>query len=178
MLGLLFASTALNAQENENFYEYRDWAASIVDQHDFWAQGSCVAYTVADDGVSRLEVMALSEGEGFTEPTVQIVSPLTEVFFEVIVETVGKSSTFSLLPLFSSETGSNLVAAVVNVEEREALVNAIAAKSRLIAKYVDAQGVVQEVSFSLRGSSATLREAFTHCGLSFGSQQAPLLLNP
>lgn len=155
---------------NENFYENRDWAAIIQKSHDFWGQGTCMAYTMADDGLSRLEVMALAEGDGFTEPTVQIVSPMSDVFFEVKVETIGKSSTFSLLPLFSSQTGSNLVAAVVGVEEREALIRAITAKSRLIAKYVDTQGVVREVSFSLMGSSATLRETFNHCGLSFNEE--------
>ncbi len=171
---MLLISTSLSAEQDNlpaqdappegNFYEYRDWAGAIMSTHDFWGENACVAYTLADDGVSRLEVMSLFDGEGYTEPTIQIVSPYTEVYFEVLVETVGKSSVFSLLPLFSSVADSDMTAAVVNVDEREALLKALVAKSRVIAKYVDSQGVVKEVKFSLMGSSATIKQTFNHCG--------------
>lgn len=152
------------APADQVFYENKDWSAQTLSNHSFWMEPACLASTLGDDGVTRLEVISFDDGlGGYTEPLIQVIGPMNEVFFEITAETIGRSSTFVLMPLFNDQSDSNEVAAVSKVEDREALVQAIAQKSRLMANYFDSEGLVKTVNFSLRGSSATVGAMFKQC---------------
>lgn len=148
------------------FYSSKDWAAEIVPVHDFWGQEACVATTVGSDKITRLEVIALRGTNGaFLEPMVQVIGPMTEAFIEITADS-GGSRVFDLLPLYNNNTGA-IISAVAKLDEREKLAEEIAGRSKLVAKYYDAQGLIKTVNFSLRGSSSTLSALFKQCGLAF-----------
>jgi hypothetical protein len=155
------------------FFSNRDWKAETSETHDFWGQPVCMASTLGSDKITRLEVIALASADGtYLEPLVQVVGPMTEAFLEISAESQ-KDRVFGLLPLYN-DNANGVIAATALLKDREVLTNEIAQKSQLTAKYYDAQGLVKSVSFSLRGSSATLTALFDKCDLGFDALEETL----
>lgn len=171
ILLLTLSSLSLSALANP-FYTNKDWKAETSELHSFWQQPVCMASTLGSDKITRLEVIAIASEDGYLEPIVQIVGPMTDVFLEVSAES-HRDRVFELLPLYN-DNPNGVIAAVAQLKDHEILTNEIAQKSQIVAKYYDAQGVVKTVSFSLRGSSATLANLFEKCDLGFSGENEPL----
>ncbi len=166
LVGLfVFTGNLASSQEEELLnFQSRDWMVQEVEQHALWGEAACAARTLGDDQVSILEVVAFKDSNGeYTEPMVQVFGPMNEIFFNVTAETRRASEVFELLPVYPVQSQSDMVSAVAQFDDREALINAIAQKSSLTANYFDAQGVVKQVTFSLRGSSNAVNYLFSEC---------------
>jgi len=160
------------APTDQIFFERGAWKAQTVVEHNFWKEPSCMAVTVGDDNISTLEVVSFADGQGgYTEPVIQVLGPVG-IFFEVTAETDGRSSIYEMMPLYDEAKSADLVASVAKVEDRSSLIDSIERKNRLVAKYYDAVGLVNTVTFSLRGSSATVSAMFKTCAPGVPAQGA------
>lgn len=160
----------------------KDWKAQTMVEDPVWGKSSCVASTSTEDGLSTLEVVAFynSETKQFGEPMVHVITPFDVSFFEVEVTTDrARGKKFPMLPVNlpnSLQEGQEYVGARAMFDDRSDLVTALRKKNRVKAVYMDVEGEVKSLDFSLIGSSATLRAMFEHCGLEFSS--LPLLPEP
>ena len=160
------AQTSFAQEEDKDLlnYQSRDWMVQEIEVHEMWNEPACAARTMGDDQQSILEVVAFKDSQGnYTEPMVQVFGPMNEIFFTVTAETRRSSEVFDLLPVYPEQAQSDYVSAVAQFDDREALINAIAQKNTLTAMYFDAQGMVKDVTFSLRGSSNAVNKLFSEC---------------
>ena len=145
----------------------KKWTAEIVKNHEVWNKPACVAYTMSEDGLSSLEVVAFySEAQDkFLEPEVNVITNFDVSFFEVILR-ASSSKKYSMLPVFP-EDGDLVGARSLFTDDREDIVSQIRKRNRMTAQFIDIAGEVKEVKFSLSGSSNAIREQFKACELKF-----------
>ena len=158
----------------------KKWTAETVKNHEVWNKPACVAYTMSDDGLSSLEVVAYynQDQDKFLEPEVNVITPFDVSFFEVLLKGDGGSAkTFSLLPVLPSDE-SLVGARTLFIDDREALVSQIRKRNRMTARFIDTAGEVKEIKFSLSGSSNAIREQFKACALEFNGLPEELEVLP
>lgn len=174
-IALLFTSgwVAANAPVDEVIATQGDWQARVVANDAIWGLPTCVAMTLAPDGVSSLEVIAFYDEESgqFSEPTVHIMTPFDVSFLSVEARMDNQSSArFRLLPvLLPQEVNSEvpMVGARALYDERESLTQALRRRNFVSVRYADSGGEVRSLRFSLRGSNATIGALFEKCQLQF-----------
>jgi len=184
-MGFVFLLTSglvrANAPVDEVIAGQGDWQARVVANDPVWGVPTCVAMTVAADGLSSLEVIAFynQESEEFSEPTVHILTSFDVSFLSVEARMDNQSTArFQMLPVILPQEASTevpMVGARALYDDREALTQSLRRRNFVIARYLDVQGEVRSLRFSLRGSNATIGALIDKCKLRFSPLTLPKL---
>ena len=168
---MLVSTTTLASLQDEVILQSNQWRAEKMSQHSVWEKPACVAHTETADGESSLEIIAYYDesNDKFLEPEVNVITTFDVSFLDVVTKFSGTSKTYTMVPVLPTDT--SLVGARALFGDREDLVSAIRKLSSVSVRYLDTNGEVKSLKFSLSGSSKTIREQFKVCKLEF---QEPL----
>ena len=152
------------------------WNAEKVENHEIWNTQACVASTETEDG-DILEVIAYYDEESgdFLDPEVNVITSFDVAFLDVVGKIRGESKEYSMTPMSTDD--ENVVGARAAFRDRERLVGRLRAKSWYDVSFIDTEGVVKTLNFSLTGSSNTIRNQFSACALKFEGlpEELPIL---
>jgi hypothetical protein len=169
-IAITFSSTiAFAVVEDEVLYQQNNkaWVAEKVSQHSVWEKPACVAHVETSDGESSLEVVAYynEDSDSFLEPEVNVITTFDVSFLDVTAKVNGTSKVYTMIPVLPQD--GSLVGARALFGDREELVSSIRKLNSVKVRYIDTQGEVKSLSFSLSGSSKAIQTQFEQCTLEF-----------
>ncbi|NQZ01947.1 MAG: hypothetical protein HRT45_14890 [Bdellovibrionales bacterium] len=152
----------------------KDWETGIITNHKLTGETACVAFTTINDEngveVARLEVYAatqeLLDGEQiYSEPTIQIVTSSDDMFF--LDGALKTNRTNNVNMAYSGDPAGDAPeqGAVLDLGEKDFMVTRLRADNKATVSLSDDAGEIVEYEFSLSGSSKTIRNAYSACGL-------------
>lgn len=172
IISLLINSMGITFAEDvtSNIGSLRKWKAVKISDHLAWGQEGCMAYTVGDS--SRLEVYSEKErsGNGFVEPTVQVVTEEAfPTFFRATLKIDNRSDMTFELSLANLDQGNERQVALVPLDSREGLIDLMERKNNAHVTFYDQDNkLVKKVIYSLSGSQKTIGSfMFPACALKF-----------
>lgn len=158
---------------------FKDWSASQLDRHIVSEKGACSATTKINGKDTYLEVYAeANEKGGYVQPMVQIITTDVDPAIGVVASIDGTQLPMSISLKETKEVeievvrpGSSIPVVqkveqqvfVGKFQDKERLIQLIRAKNRFTATFYSSAGRVGQETFSLRGSSHTVKTMFERC---------------
>lgn len=164
----LLLAFSIQAHAGQKIIDYKDWTASIIDSHAVSEKEACVAKTSLRSKDTHLEVYAEVSRNGYVEPVVQIVTTNVPPALGVVASIDGTPvpMTISLIETKEVQQGLQTVEQQVflgKFKDKEQVIRLLRAKNRVRAKFYSESGMVADETFSLRGSSRTIKTMMSTC---------------
>ena len=162
----LFAGFSFAETVTEDISSLRKWKAVKVSDHTLMGEDACMASTVKSG--HRLEVYSAKKGEKFAEPTIHaILNDLSEDVYRGKIR-FNSGETFTMTYASREGMPEGVQSLMVRFEDREEIVRLIRAKNTARVDSYNSEGQrVNRTTFSLSGSSRTVRSQFENCDLKF-----------
>jgi len=173
-------SVQANAADKK-ILDYKDWKADEFEVHKVSDKTACVAATFEKGKDTSLEVYAeANEAGDFVNPVVQIVTTEMPPALGVVASVDGRKMPMTIalketkeVEVEVLEEGSS-VPVIKKVEQqvflgkfkdKERMIRLLRAKNRVKATFFSAEEEVGKSTFSLRGSSKTIKTMLESCSL-------------
>lgn len=178
---LVLAFSAQVQAADKKISSSKDWSAVEVEAHKVSEKAACVASTTEKGKDMTLEVYAeANEDGGFVKPVVQIVTTEIDPALGVVASIDGHKMSMTIALKETKEieveaidptTGEPVMQKVEQqvfigkFKDKETMIRLLRAKNRVRATFYNAEGEVAKSTFSLRGSSKTIKSMMTACGV-------------
>lgn len=172
LTAILVLILSIQAHADVKILDFKDWSASQIDQHDVSENGACLAMTKIRGKETYLEVYAEKNDQGgYVQPMVQIVSTDLPPALAVVASidgtrlpmTISLKETQEITVPGPVPTKVEKQVFVGKFKDKEAMIRLIRAKNRFQATFYDGSGRVARETFSLRGSSRTVKAMTDRC---------------
>lgn len=173
VLGETSISSNESFEKNEELSS-KDWETGIIANHKLTGETACVAFTSLSDEsgveVARLEVYApmqtlLDESSVYAEPTIQLVTSSSELFFLDGGLKTNRTNRVNMAYALNVSSEAPEQGALLDLGEKDFMVTRLRADRTATVTLADDAGEIVEFEFSLSGSSRTIRNAYAECGL-------------
>ena len=169
IIALIFS---IQAHADVEFYSLKDWSAYTVDSHTVSDKEACLAMTKIKNKETYLEVYAEKNAQGgYVQPMVQIVSTQLPAALAVVASIDGTKLPMTISLKETKEitvpgpfpTKVEQQVFVGRFKDKESMISLIRRKNRFQATFYDGSGRVARETFSLRGSSKTVKNMMDRC---------------